>query len=154
VKIAVTTIVPACKEIERPDAYKEASTKRHGLRPSPTTMSTTANHRFWQEAKRSSACHECTSGVWDPGKNSDSPTTAGLRQLELIDLGTRPLECRRTMKTGTKAHIREDGNTRDSSCRRFCSHMSTAFAAVSRHDLSLAILFWKSGDSFSETAES
>jgi hypothetical protein len=32
--------------------------------------------------------------------------------------------------------------------------MSTAFAAVSRHDLSLAILLWKSGDSVSETAES
>jgi hypothetical protein len=46
-------------------------------------MSTTANHRFWQEAKRSSACHECTSGVWDPGKNLDSPATAGLRQLEM-----------------------------------------------------------------------
>jgi hypothetical protein len=36
----------ACKEIERSITNKEAFRKRHGLRPSPTTMSNTAKHAF------------------------------------------------------------------------------------------------------------
>lgn len=95
VKIVVTTIVPTCKEIERSVTDKEASAKRHGLRPPPTIMSTTANYGFWQEAKRLSAYHENTILRrtllhWNPRalfrdleKDSDSPARAGLRQLKI-----------------------------------------------------------------------